>query len=126
MNGQDNAKWARLSVAFQQFGRNYRPDDLANLDWCVKQLAVLGYSTSITYVTRDWAKREFGREPNYPPGVDGLYTYQLWGPGDGHPSPLTDDINEAAAMAMFTVCRLDFLAPAAAADAPASERRPPD
>jgi hypothetical protein len=105
----------KLSIEFQQFDKHYAPDQLADPDWCVKELANLGYSISITYVTRAWALEKFGREPDYPPGVDGLYTYQLWGPRypsrGSHPSPLMDDIYVTAAVALYNICRLDHLHP---------------
>jgi hypothetical protein len=115
MDDEHQDRLAALSIEFQQFGKNYPPDKLADLDWCIKELAALGYSTSIIYVTRAYAKSRFGREPDYPPGVIGLYTYQLWGPRylerGSHQSPLTDNINEAVMIALFNICRLDALHP---------------
>jgi hypothetical protein len=105
-------KWRALSQEFRQFGITYQPAKLADPDWCVKELARLGYSISVTYVTRAWAFSQFGRDPDYPNGIDGMYTYQLWGPRyqnrGAHPCPLVDTIDGATAVALFNVCRLDF------------------
>lgn len=111
----EQPNWIAMATEFKQFGKNYQPNQLADPDWCVRELAMLGYAVQITYVTRAFAREKFGREPDYPVDVDGLYTYQLWGPRypqlGAHPSVVTESISLATMMALYNICRLDFLHP---------------
>jgi hypothetical protein len=108
-----DTRWFNLANEFQEMGVDYQPTDLADPDWCIKELARLGYSISVTYVTRAWARQRFNREPDYPPGVEGMYTYQLWGPRypdrGVHSSPLMLNLSEAPAIALFNIRRLEVL-----------------
>jgi hypothetical protein len=104
--------WQVLAKEINQFGNNYTVEQLQDPDWCIKEIARKGYAINITYITREYAKSLFGRYPDYPPEVNGLYRYGLWGPrytkiGD-HSSPVTDNLADAAATALFNLCHLDW------------------
>ena len=106
-----DTRWTELSKEFEQIGVNYQPTELANPDWCIKELARLGYSISVTYVTRAWARKRFNREPDYPNGMEGMYTYQLWGPRypERGAHPLMDSLDNAVAVALFNIRQLEYL-----------------
>ena len=72
--------WDATLEEFRRFGKHYTQQQLCDFDWCVKELGRLGYAVTIRYVTRAYAKHLFAREPDYPDGVDGVYSYLLWGP----------------------------------------------
>lgn len=101
--------WDQLIDEMRTFGKDYMREQLADFDWCIKELSNLGYATNIRYITRAYAKHLFGREPDYPAGVNAYYTYLLWGPRypDGHSSPLCEDIQQAILVALYNICRLD-------------------
>jgi len=115
-----NTNWAELAREIEKVsGYHYGPKALASVDFCCRELGRLGFSMRIRYYPKwewEWEQERAGN--GLPPPTkeeaekwgEGKYCYQLKGgpieePG-AHSSPLVNTPEEAAATALFNVCRL--------------------
>ena len=113
----NRAKWISLSREIEETsGKSYRPEDLANIEFCYQEVGRLGFSMSITFLPDWYFKEEWkkhGREPSEVKVLElgpGKYSYQLLGgpyeDRGNHPCPLLDTPQDAASTALFNICRL--------------------
>lgn len=106
-------RWKALSVEFTQLGASYTPEQLADPDWCAKEIARKGYSVSFVCVTQEYVAHMLGKPPARPDLVTWPHwVYQLWGKHykqrGAHQSPVQKTLAESAATALFNVCRLEW------------------
>lgn len=105
-------QWEALSLEFTNMGYDYHAEQIADPDWCARELARKGYSISLTLVTTEYVQQRFGRPPHDPDAFPN-WTYQLWGPryptrGD-HNTYAMPTLSVSAATALFNICRLEWL-----------------
>ena len=104
--------WEALSLEFTEIGYDYHAEQVADPDWCARELARKGYSISLTMVTVEYVQAHFGRTPHDPDAFPN-WTYQLWGPRypkrGNHNTYAMLSLAESAATALYNICRLEWL-----------------
>lgn len=115
--------WPALCDELREFGYDFTPEQVADPDWCIKELGRMGYSISVTFMTPDEyldmvsqigavnVNSTFVRDNlNTISQLGGVYSYQLKGgryaTRGAHSSPLVPRLDVCASAALYNICRL--------------------
>ena len=105
--------FSSLAKKMEEIDCSYTAKQLAKPEWCIAELARLGYSIRFSALRIEHLEEQLGRsvacpEAFTPPAI----TYQLKGPlieqWGAHPTCITDSLAIAAASALCYVCAEHF------------------
>jgi hypothetical protein len=105
-----------------EFGVSYTAEQIADPDWCFKEIGRLGYSCQITLITPEIIRQRWETHKIDPSDKErreyleeierngGFYTYQLQGhqykERGSHQSPMSLNLQDSAAVALYNVLKV--------------------